>query len=283
MPTHDRITLLTERDLDILAALAMTPLTAEQLCKWSRSFASPFSDARRVRERLRALADVGRVRAYRYATAGPGAPAYYALTPLGYRLLHGPKADLPGKNFFLPIGIARQRHSYALAEFLTHTIVCAHASRATLAHYARENAVALKVGESVLAPDSSFQLVSAQGKAFNFFVEIDNRTERVQSEKQADSWERKARLYEAYADQVSARFRVLLVTTGGQHRLSHMLAVSHHLARNPRRSLAYGICLPQYLSEPDAVLASCWRDHRGTAVPLLPAHSPRPQTTPVVG
>ena len=67
--------LVTDRDLEILAALARFPLTALQLLKLSRIFAAPFAEERRVRERLQKLAAGDLVRRFRYLIAGPGAPA----------------------------------------------------------------------------------------------------------------------------------------------------------------------------------------------------------------
>ena len=49
---------------------------------------------------------------------------------------------------------------------------------------------------------------------FNNFVELDNGTERIQSDKDTDSWQRKVRLYEQFQDQTQPhRFRVLVLTT----------------------------------------------------------------------
>src|SRR6266542_2789267 len=87
------LTLLTPRDLEVLAALEQTPLTVEQLLKLSRTFAQPYGSASRVRGRLARLRDAGWVRRWRYATATRGAPQdYYKLTLAGYRLLHGEAA-----------------------------------------------------------------------------------------------------------------------------------------------------------------------------------------------
>lgn len=271
MPNDQPLRLVTGRDLEVLQALAMTPLTAEQLCRASRAFACPFAEPRRVRERLRVLADAGRVSAHRYATAGPGAPAYFILTPHGYRLLYGPDAMLPGRAFFSPLSIARQRHTFLIAEFLVHTLVAAQAAGVVLTHYARENTVRLAVGDEAVAPDASFQLVAPDGRAFNFLVELDNRSERVHSDKDADSWQRKVRLYEAFADRAPQRFRLLLVTTGGPLRLKHMLAVAKRLARNPHRSLVCGVALDHYLSVDNPLACACWRNHRADPVSLLPA------------
>ena len=121
--------LVTARDLDILTALARCPLTSEQLLKLSETFAHPFTDLRRVRERLQILVAAGRVRQWRYATADRGAPNYYSLSPLGYRILHGEDAPPPAKRSHGPIGIARQHHTRSLADFIVHTDAGLEAAR----------------------------------------------------------------------------------------------------------------------------------------------------------
>jgi hypothetical protein len=125
--TSSRARLPTLRDLDILQALDRCPLTAAQILKLSVTFSQPFTNEHKVPARMRILAGCGRVHRWPYAIAGRGGLQYYTLTRLGYRLLYGPDAPAPAKGAFSPIGVARQRHSYALAEFVVHTAVAAHA------------------------------------------------------------------------------------------------------------------------------------------------------------
>src|SRR5207245_2740314 len=139
MPSSTHQPLLTARDLEILAALDHTPLTVLQLLKFSQTFARPFTDERRVRERMQVLCAAGRVRRWSYATAGRGAPNCYVLTHEGYRLLNGPDAAPPTRRYFSPVGIARQQHTHALADFIVHTTSAAHASGITFTGFCREN------------------------------------------------------------------------------------------------------------------------------------------------
>src|SRR5579883_3294409 len=113
--------LVTPRDIDILAALDRCPLTPAQLLKLSQTFALPFTHERRVRERLFQLCDSGRLHRWRYAAAGQGAPNYYTLSPLGYRLLHGEGANPSTKRAFAEVGLAKQHHTQCLADFIVHT------------------------------------------------------------------------------------------------------------------------------------------------------------------
>jgi hypothetical protein len=262
--------LVTARDLDVLTALARCPLTCEQLLKLSETFAHPFTDLRRVRERLQILVAAGRVRQWRYATADRGAPNYYALSPLGYRILHGDDASQPPKRSHGPIGIAHQHHARSLAEFIVHTAVSAHRTGVSLSGFYRENTVRLSVGDESLFPDCGFQLIDPDGRAFSFFVEVDGGTERIRSANDLDSWERKIRLYDHFQDHATKLFRVLIISIRSTLRVGHILDAAARLQRNPHRSLFYGINLPAYLAETEPLQTPCFRDHRGRAVPLLP-------------
>ncbi len=267
-------TILTARDEDILAAVDRCPLTVEQLLKVSRTFAEPFCSESRVRGRLQALRRAGWVRRWRYATASRGAaPDYYRLTLAGYRLLYGPDARRVTKRQFSEIGVARQQHTRALADFIAHTLVAAHARALAVVDFCRENTLCLEVGGASLFPDSAFAIRQA-GRQFNFMVELDNGTERVRSPRDAESWERKLRLYEAYQDQTSTRLRVLIVSTRSRQRADYIRRTAATLAHNPQRMLAYSTHLATYLAEPDAICSACFTDHHGRQVALLPVLRP---------
>ena len=263
---------VTSRDFEILAALDRCPLTAEQLLKLSEMFTLPFTTERRVRERLQILCDCGRVRRSQYyATAGRGAQNYYTLTRLGYRLLYGDEALPPTKRYFGDIGVSNHHHTRCLADFIMHTAVSAHRSGLTLANFCRENTLRLEIDDQCLYPDCAFQLVTEGARAFSYFVELDNGSERVESDKPIDSWERKIRLYESCQDHCPERFRVLIVTTRRPERLDHILSAAVRLTHNGQRSLFYGICLPQYLGADFPLTATCFINHRGQPVSLIPS------------
>jgi hypothetical protein len=262
--------LLTPRDLEILTALDHCPLTARQLLKLSRTFDYPFPNERRVRDRLQALGDSGRVRLWQYATASRGAPNYYTLSPLGYRLLHGEGAIPPTKRAFSPVGIAQQHHTQSLADFIVHTAVAAHAAGVRFTGFYRENTLRLAVGDECLYPDCGFQLVRPDGSEFGFVVEVDAGTERIRSPKDLDSWERKIRLYDRFQDACPRRFRVLIVSTRSTVRVEHILEAAATLVRNPHRALFYGVSLPAYLAQDEAITTPCFRGHRGEAIALVP-------------
>lgn len=273
--------LVTARDLDILAALDRGPLTAAQLLKNSRAFARPFTTERRVRERLFSLCEAGRLHRRQYAAVGLRAPNYYTLSPLGYRLLHGEDAIPPTKRIFGEVGIAKQLHTYSLAEFVVHTVVAARSAGIGFTGFHRENALRLEVGKEAILPDAAWQLILPGGAAFTFFLELDAGTERIRSDKESESLERKIRLYDEYQEISGTPFRVLVATVRESERLSNILSAAATLVRQPERSLFYGISLPRYLAEPHPLTAPCFRDHRGGQVALvrglpttLPALSP---------
>lgn len=267
------LTPLTPRDQDILNALDRCPLTVRQLLKVSETFARSFASERRVRQRLLTLADHEFVRCWQYAVVGKGTLNYYTLAPIGFQLLYGLDEPLPTGNIFRPVGVAHMAHTQALANFIVHTAVVAHRAGVQLGGFYRENALKLTVSTDCLYPDAAFQLVAPDKRPFSFFVEIDNATERLRSEKALDTLERKLRFYEAYQDRTEARFRLLVVTTGTEERLHNILDLARQLARNEKRSLAYGVTLDQYLAHANPVISACTLDHRLRAVPLVPSQS----------
>jgi hypothetical protein len=264
-------TLVTTRDLDVLQALEMTPLSARQLLRLSKTFPPAFTDERKLRARLQILRERGQVHQWPYVIAGRGMPCYYTLARRGYALLHGPHAAPPPKRAFREIAISRQQHTFALAEFLVHTAIAAHRGGTLLQNVGRENSVRLDAGEDHLYPDCSFTLVPPDGRTLRFFVELDNGTERVRSAKDADSWDRKIHLYEATQDQSADRFRVLVIATRGSDRLTHILTRAATLTQNPLRTLFYGIELPCFLAEAAPLTTPCFRDHRLEPAALVPA------------
>jgi hypothetical protein len=259
---------LTPRDLDILQAVERCPLTAAQLLRLSETFPHPFRNEHTLRIRLFKLAAAGQLRRWPYAIAGRGMPSYNRLTRQSYRLLH-PERRLPGWHAFSSIGIARQYHSYSLAEFIVHTAIAAFHAGIALADFHAENTMRLTVGEKSLYPDSAFELVTAAEQRFTFFLELDNSTESVRSLGNDDSWERKLTFYEAYQNQSRERFRVLVVTTRESARLQHILTTARALTKNPMRSLFYGISLPAYLKAQRPLTTPCFLDHRGQRVALV--------------
>jgi hypothetical protein len=270
---HSMKRCLTPRDVEILLALDRCPLTVQQLLKLSETFPEQaFGSPRSVQDRLQKLCQAGWVRRWRFATASRGgSPDYCKLTLLGYRLLYGPSAKPPTKRYFNEVALAHQHHTHSLSEFVVQTAVAAHRVGIEMKHFSRENTLRLQVGQENLFPDCAFELYTPDGQRFNFLVELDNGTERVRSDKDADSWQRKIRLYEQLQDQTFPhRFRVLVVTTRSGERLDHILAVATGHARNPRRSLFYAVYLDDYLCQADAIRNPCFRDHRRRPVALIP-------------
>jgi hypothetical protein len=261
--------LVTPRDRDLVQALDRCPLTVRQILKLSDTFSYPFTYERRVQERLQCLAAAGRVRRWRYATAGQGALSYFKLTPVGYRLLHGPDAMPSGRNLFRPVGIAREAHTRALAEVIVHLAVGAYRAGIAIENFCRENTVRLRVGEDNLYPDAAFELSPDAVSRFRFLVEIDNCSETVGPGAGLNTWARKVQFYERYQDTEPERFRVLVITTGRPARLAHMLHCSQQFAHNPQRSLIYGIRLNDLLSVEDPLFVPCFANHVGKPAALL--------------
>jgi hypothetical protein len=275
--------LIQLRDIDILTALARCPLTAEQLLKMSQTFQQPFKHERNVRRRLQDLGESGWVCSWQYATnSRTCGPKYYRITPATFRLLNGPDARLPRRRHFGEVAISRQAHTRALSDFIVHMLVAAHAADMTCDEFYRENLYEVSVGEESLLPDCAFALTTPAGKTFRFVVEIDCGTERLQSNKDVESIERKIRLYDAHQSQTDAfspdRFVVLFVTTKNRSRLDHILDVAGSVINNPNRRLVCGVHLGDFLQSEEAIAESLFRDHRKTSLSLIPVTKITPNT-----
>lgn len=268
---------LTDRDFEILASIDQCPLTVLQLLKLSETFPGKvFTSLRSLQDRLQKLRSAGWVRRWPYAMATHGsAPDYYKVTLQSHRLLHDDHPP-PTKRHFTEIGVARHHHTHSLADFLVHTLVAAHRCGIRLAHFYRENTLRLAVGEDSLFPDGAFELLTRDGRQYNFLIELDNGSERVRSDKDTESWQRKIRLYHLLRAQSQPhRFRVLVVTTRSGGRLDAILSLAAKHAPHARPSLFYGVHLPAYLAEPDAIHSPCFLDHNRANIPLIPRPPPR--------
>jgi hypothetical protein len=271
MATTSARRIVRSRDIELLTALDRSPLTAVQLLKLSQIFVRPFQSERYLRERLQHLCESGFLRSAFYATSASGAsPKYYRLARTGYAILYGENAAAPTKRYFAPLSIGRQHHTHCLAEFLVHTLVAAHRMSLTFTSFYRENTLRLQVGSECLYPDASFQLVASAERELNYFVELDNHTERIRSQQDADSWQRKLRLYDQLQSLSAARFRVLVVSTRSGERLKNILTLAEETASERDRSLCYGVHLPGYLSCGDALRMACFLDHCQRPVSLVP-------------
>jgi hypothetical protein len=270
------------RDFQIFQALTRSPFSTEQLLALSRTFPQPFTSARPLRRRMQILTSAGWVRCWQYASTSRGAENYYKLTSAGYRLLNGPEAILPSRAFFQPVSLGLQQHTRALADFLVHTLVSAHAVGAELVSFHRENELKLTLGAQAIAPDSALRLRTSDGAVFNYFVEVDSSTEPVFSHRECESWERKLSFYDRYQDAQAERFRVVVLTTRSPRRHLAILSAAATLIRNPHRRLFYAAPLATYLAAPGGVLAPCFTDHAGEKHSLIPpqrqAASPRRKT-----
>lgn len=265
--------LVTLRDLEMLRALDYAPLTARQLEKLSETWEEPFSSARLARERMQRLGEAKLVTFDRYAILDRGQPEhYYLLTRSGYQLLHGPDSQPPTKGYFSAAALARQPHQRAISDFIVQTICCAHRSGVRFTGFYRENSVRLTAGNKSVYPDASFALVTGDQTVLRFFVELDNSTERVRSQKETDSIERKIRTYDAVQDRSpDERFRVLFISAqNSQERLDHILEAAADITSNRERTLFYGVTLAGYLATSFSVTSPIFLDHRGDRQSLVP-------------
>lgn len=270
----------TQRDLDILSAIALLPLTPAQLLKFSQTFQQPFTQIDDVRRRLRKLGTkgVGFIRSFPLSVPCHGSsPRYHRLTPDGFRLLHGEDDQKRCKRTCSPIGIARHIHSVALTEFIIHTAVTAKRTGVTFRNAYAENEYVISEGEETLRLDGRFTLATGDvSRTYN--VELDNSTESILSARDGDSIERKLKRLERFDSRFDARHPdraiTLFVTTRSWDRLEHILDAAVTLLRNPDRSLIYGVHLPDFLLTETPLTSEVFLNQRRKPVALLPSVIP---------
>jgi len=228
------------RDLELLQALDVLVLTPAQLLQLSATFAESFPDESTIRRRLRRLQSAGLVRSFPYALAGRGqSPAYWKLTPDGFRLLYGEDVPLPKRRTFEAIAPGRHGHTLALADVVIHLLRLARREGFQIQNLTREGSLCIETHSFRLYPDFALQLVAPSGKSFNFLLELDNGTERVRSKQAVECLERKIRGYDAHQSKFKAyspdRYVVLFVTTRSAARVEHIRDAVRAVTKNRQR------------------------------------------------
>lgn len=278
--TFKRGLTLTQRDWQLLEHIDYHPLTVAQLLTVSRTFARPFTQTRLLQRRLKLLATAGYVRSWPYATTG-GSPHYFKLTRNAYRVLHGPAAQMPGRRHFEAIAPGRHLHTRALGDFLIRLFCDVASQGITMRNFSRENAFRLEADGYVLLPDCAFDLHLPSGRSLRYAVELDNGTERVHSEKEVDSLERKLRGYDAHQAQFDARdpqrYVAVFVTTRSAARLDNIMRAAREVMSNPQRTVFLGANLTPLLACADLLNGRCMVDNRGRRRGLLPPQTFQPE------
>ncbi len=264
---------LSARDLSLLRLLSWTPATATLLLRASTSFeGEPFTDERRLRERLQALNATGLVRSWSTAHAGGGLQKYYKLTPLGFERFYGPEAQKPLRAFFAEISPALFEHTLKLAEVIVETVRACHAGRVKIQHVFRENELTFTVGSDQVQPDCFFRLEFG-GKPFNVAFELDQGTESLDSNAE-NSIRTKLRIYDAYQETLLSdwnasektwerpRFRLAFLTPSID-RVHHILSLAARMTCNGRRRLVFAATQDSFLADPDPIRSPICLDHEG--------------------
>ncbi|MCM2374704.1 replication-relaxation family protein [Aporhodopirellula aestuarii] len=268
---------ITDRDLELLGAIELHPLTAEQLLRLSNTFRQPFTQLRLLQRRLKRLADSGIIRSWPYSTTTGASPHYFKLNRTGFRLLHGEYEPLPKRRYFEAIAAGHHHHTRCLGDVLVHVLNNIISSGAVLQNFTRENSCRIDADGFILFPDCTFQLSLQSGHKFRYFVELDNGTERIRSAIHTESIERKIRGYDAYQSQFDAldplRPVVLFITTRSSERTRHILAAARKTMRNPKRTVFLVTDLRTFLSAADPISDVCLTDNRGRQRGLVPAQS----------
>ncbi len=250
-------------------------MTANQLCRLSETFQSPFVDEHNLRRRLRKFIAAGLIKKFPYAIASAGrTPSYYKLTQLGFCSLHGRSRTIPRARYFNAASPGHHHHTYNLAETIVHLCVAAKENDCEIIHFARENSVKLVAEPFTLYPDGAFVVKRSDRRTFPFVLEFDNGSERVRSKQDVESIERKIRGYDAHQSNFKSvdpdRYVVLFVTTRSELRLQYILDTASSLVTHSKRKVFVGCELQSFLSV-DPFRSPVFKDHRGLFSSLIPA------------
>jgi hypothetical protein len=266
----------TARDQQIHESLALTPLDSRQLLKLSETFDPPFTSDRKLRERMQQHTEAGWAHTFAYATTSPGVLKYYRLSALGYQLLHGPDALLPGRAAFNEVSLALQRHTQHLADVIVQTNVHAKRLGLTIAQQRGENQLPLSLGDWIQKPDYSFCLHTRDG-TLTFYDEIDESTEPITSTKQRESLEAKIRFHEEYQNATGERYKVRVIFAKASPRMAQFLNLARKHAKQQRR-IFYAVLLENYLGHGAPLTAPIFTDHFHRPQPLVPPSATRFQS-----
>ena len=266
---------MTERDLELLAAIDLHPLTADQLLRFSQTFQQPFTQLRLLQRRLKRLCDAGCLRSWPYSTTTGASPHYFKLSRAGYRRLHDDDDLHPTRRYFEEIAAGHHHHTRCLGDFLVHVLGCLAHHDAKLQNFTRENETRIDADGLTLFPDCTFQLSLPSGQVFRYIVELDNGSERIRSAMNIESIERKIRGYDAYQSKFDAldpsRPVVLFITTRSSERTRHILNAARRIMSNPNRTVFLATELRLILAATDSLREVCLTDNRGRRRGLLPS------------
>ena len=274
--------ILSARDFSLLRLLSWTPATATLLLRASPAFdGEPFTDERRLRERLQALSAAGLVRSWSTAHAGGGLQKYYKLTPLGFERFYGPDTQKPPRAFFVEISPALFEHTLQLAAVIAETVRACHAGRVTIQRLFRENELTFTVGSDKVQPDC-FVRLEFGGKPFNVAFEVDQGTESLDSHAE-NSIRTKLRIYDAYQETLLSDWNAsgrtwerprirLAFLTPSIDRGHHILSLAARMTCNPNRRLVLAATQDSFLAEPDPIRSPLFLDHLGYWQSLVDLH-----------
>lgn len=270
------------RDQSLLRFLSFTPATADLLLRTSSAFeGGPFTNERRLRERLQELREAGLIRSWTAAHGGGGLQNYYKLTPLGWQLVADAGEPHPSRAYFSEVSPSLLDHTFRLAEAIAETVRGCHARRVHIERFIRENELTLTAGDQHVQPDSFFRL-RASGRRFNLAFENDNSMASVNSHA-LNAIRRKLTTYYAYQELVLSqwlshgkqwdepRLRVVFFTRSVE-RTYNILSLAADLSGSRNRRLVYAAPLDVYVSDPDPLFSPILLDHLGHWQALVDLH-----------
>lgn len=268
---------LQTRDFHLLYALFLTPLTIDQLQRFSVTWPEPLPQRRVLQRRLQQLEQAGLIGGFYYAFRGPGSsPRYFKLTRHGYEsLAESEGVSTPRKGFFSEVSPVHHTHTFGLAEIIIKLFVSCHQHGSLVIACHPENTLPLEPGRPATSPDFSCDILAGTER-FHFYFEYDRRTERLRSIDDPDSIESKIRRYDTWLSKSqNGRVVFLCDERGGHKRVRSILKTCSDVLVSDQRELVYAATAADFLSVRSPAVQAVFRNHRGKDVCLIPRYAKR--------
>ncbi len=276
MPSNSKEDLQARRQ-QILTALTITPLDAEQIRKLSITFAVPFTGEEYVRRVMDKLHNDKLVVEHTF----PSSRKYWKLAKLGYQQVYGPDKPLPSPKTYRPISPSLERHTRRLADLIVKIQVTAHLSDIEIVFIYGDGQASFTSGGVTKIPDAmiGFRL-RGRKQIYTIVFELDCGTEPVFSPQARDSLDKTIAFYLQHESSFDGSYRVAMLFDKPSIRLDHFLDRVAEINTDPRRRVIKAGLLNNVLKHGDPLRWPLLLDWDRQLAAMLPGNKAAAQTIP---
>lgn len=269
------------RRKQILGALAVSPLTAEQICALSATFLDPLKQPAYVKKLMARIRDVGDILEFTY----PDGTKYWRLSKAGYKTLNGDDYKVPQKRaLYQPLSRSLWYHCRRLAAVLVKLQVSAHSHGIDVLELYGDKQILLRQGERKKLPDGKIALkLKLNGKKsyHHVFIELDCGTEWGYQSEVDDSLNNLIQFYLDHHAASEQPYRVLMLFDKPSRRVHHFLNRVKELNRQPNQRIIKAAVVDQLLQHENPLQSPYLLDWDQQLTSLLPSKHPAGQQIPL--